>query len=66
MVNDDTQAVKLVDTYAISKSAPGETKDIQLDQSLVSTVLAWFADFVIAFSGMMLEYVKLLFQVIAK
>ena len=66
VVNDETQAVKLVDTYAISKSAPGETKDIRLDQSLVSTVLAWFADFVIAFSGMMLEYVKLLFQVIAK
>ena len=55
-----------MDSYAISKSAPGESKGTDRDQSALSTVLAYFADFVAAFSGMILKYFMLLAQVIEK
>ena len=62
-VNDETQQITPVDTYAISKSAPGESNGTHLDQSLLSTVLTQFANFIVAFSGMILKYFKLLAQV---
>ncbi|MBQ6065617.1 MAG: metallophosphoesterase family protein [Clostridia bacterium] len=64
VVNDDTQEIKLVDSYAISKSAPGESKGTNRDQSAFSTVLTQFANFIVALSGMILKYFKLLAQVI--
>lgn len=65
VVNDETQEIKLIDTYAISKSAAGETKATHLDQSLVSTVLMQLINFMADFTKMMVNYIRLLFQVIA-
>ena len=65
-VNDETQAITPVDTYAISKSAPGESEGTHLDQSLVSTVVAQFSNFIIALSRMIVKYFRLLGQVAGK
>ena len=65
-VNDETQEVKLIDTYAISKSAAGESKAAHRDQSIVSSVVMYAFNFAVDFAKMMFNYIKLLFQVITK
>ena len=65
VVNDETQEIKLIDTYAISKSAAGENEATDLDQSLVATTIMYIINFITDFTKMMVNYIRLLFQVIA-
>lgn len=66
VVNDETQEIRLIDTYAIEKTAAGEAKAIKLDQSLFSTAFAFLFNLMADFTRMICNYLKLLFQVIVK
>lgn len=66
VVNDETQEVRLIDTYAISKSAAGETTPTDYDQSILSSVVMHLFNLAADFTRMAINYIRLLFQVIAK
>lgn len=65
-VNDETQEIKNIDTYAISKSAAGEPVPAHRDQSIVSSVVMYMFNLAADFAKMMFNYIRLLFQVITK
>lgn len=62
VVDDDTQEIRRIDEYAISKSAAGESTGTSKDQSVFSTVLAFFANFGAAIARMLANYFRLLFS----
>ena len=61
-VNDETQEIKKVDTYAISKSAPGEADRSDLGQSMAINVVSQLFNFFVAMAKMIGSYFKLLFS----
>ena len=63
VVDDDTQEVKLVDTYAIKKTVAGSTDATELNQSIFSTVLAGGLNLVVELGRMLAYYIRLLVQV---
>ena len=66
LVDDETQEVTLVDTFAIKKTAAESSDGSNRDESAFSSVVAAPFNFMAAFVKMLVSYVKLLFQVIAK
>ncbi len=66
LVDDETQEVTLVDTFAIKKTAAESSNGTNRDESAFSSVVAAPFNFIAAFVKMLVSYVKLLFQVIAK
>ena len=62
VVNDETQEISQIDSYAISKSAPGESEGTHLDQSFAATVYTGPINFMIAICRMFIAYFKLLFS----
>ena len=65
-VDDNTNERALIDTFAVKKTAAKETAGTHLDQSLLSSVLAWPFNLTVGLAGMMLSYFKLLAQVIKR
>lgn len=65
IVDDDTQEIELVDTYAIKKTEGNTAQDSDLDQSLAATVFNYPINFIVAIVGMISSYVKMLFDLIA-
>ena len=63
LVDDATQEVSLVDTYAIMKTAPGEWSAENNDQSVFASVYSSVFNFITALAKMMVSYIKLLMQV---
>ena len=61
VVDDETQEITEIDTYAIEKTQPGENEGAHLDQSFASTVLMQPFNFMKAICQMILSYFKLLF-----
>lgn len=62
VVNDDTQEITLVDTYAIAKTAAGENSGTRLDQSLASTIVSQIFNLFVEIGRMLVSYFKLLFS----
>ena len=65
-VDDETREVSEIDRFAIKKTATGGSDACRRDQSFFSTVYASGFNFVVAMVKMLVSYVKLLAQVIAK
>ena len=66
IVDDETQEVEQVDSYAIMKTAAGESSPANRDQSFAATVYSYGYNFVKAIILMMVSYIKLLAQVAGK
>jgi len=66
VVNDDTNEITQVDSYAIMKTEAGSLTPTHLDESIVSSVFAFLPDFLIGLTQMIFSYFKLLIQVIMK
>ena len=60
IVNDETQEVKLIDTYAISKSAPGESTGTHRNQTMFITVISQMFNFFVSIFKMLGSYFKLI------
>lgn len=65
IVDDDTQEIELVDTYAIKKTEGNEAESSDLDESLAATILNYPVNFIVAIVDMLCSYVKMLFDLIA-
>lgn len=60
VVNDDTQEIKQIDTYAISKSAPGKNEGTNLNQTMFITVISQIFNFFAAIFKMLGSYFRLI------
>lgn len=60
LVDDETQEVSLVDTYAIKKDTGNEAKTSKLDQSIASTIFFWPINLFRAICQMIFSYARLL------
>lgn len=65
VVDDETEEVKLVDTYAIMKNEAGASQESDLDQSLASTIISYPANLFTAIIKMLGSYIQMLFDLIA-
>ncbi len=65
VVDDDTQEIELVDTYAIMKDEGGKAEESNLDQSLAATIMQYPVNLMIAIAEMLSTYIKMLFDLIA-
>ena len=66
LVDDETGEVTAEDVFAVKKTAAGAADPSRRDQSFFSTVYAGPVNFLVAFFKMMVDYVKLLTQVIGR
>lgn len=65
VVDDETQEIELVDTYAIMKTEGGSASDSDLDESLASSIINYPVNFIVAIVSMLGSYIKMLFDLIA-
>ncbi len=65
VVDDETQEIELIDTYAIMKTEGGTAEDSDLDQSLASTIMQYPLNLIVAIAQMLGSYIKMLFDLIA-
>ncbi len=65
VVDDETQDIELVDTYAIMKTEGNTAEDSSLDESLGATIMQYPANLVLAIAQMLGTYIKMLFDLIA-
>lgn len=59
-VDDETQEITKIDTYAIKKTVPGKAQASDLDQSIVATIVNYPINLITAVVKMLAAYVKLL------
>lgn len=64
IVDDETQELELVDTYAIKKDEGGKAEGSDLDQSLAATIVNYPINFAMAIFEMLGSYFKMLFDLI--
>lgn len=64
VVNDETQEIELIDTYAIMKTEEGKAESSDLDQSLAATIIQYPINLIIAIAEMLGSYFKMLFDLI--
>lgn len=64
VVDDETQEIELVDTYAIMKTEGNTAVDSDLDESLASTIIQYPINLIVAIVEMLATYVKMLFDLI--
>ena len=64
VVDDETQEIELVDTYAIKKTTGNTAEESTLDESLASTVFQYPINLITAIAQMLGSYFKMLFDLI--
>lgn len=64
VVDDDTQEIELVDTYAIMKTEGNTAEDSSLDETLASTIMQYPVNLIVALAQMLGSYIKMLFDLI--
>ena len=64
VVDDETQEIELIDTYAIMKTEEGKAEGSDLDQSLAATIMSYPLNFIVAIAEMLGTYFKMLFDLI--
>ena len=64
IVDDETQEIELIDTYAIKKDEGGQKTDSDLGQSLTETIINYPVNFAKAIIDMLKSYFKMLFDLI--
>lgn len=64
VVDDETQEIELVDTYAIMKTEGNSAESSDLDQSLASTIISYPVNLIVAIAEMLGTYFKMLFDLI--
>ncbi len=65
VVDDETQEIELVDTYAIMKDEGGKAEDSNLDESIAATIIQYPVNLIVAIAEMLGTYIKMLFDLIA-
>lgn len=60
IVDDETQEISLIDSYAIMKTEPGESTDSNLPDGLAITFAMYFVNFFTAIFGMLKSYFGML------
>lgn len=65
VVDDDTQEIELVDTYAIMKDEGGSKTESSLDESIAATIINYPINLFVAIIEMLGSYFKMLFDIIA-
>ncbi|MBR3553109.1 MAG: metallophosphoesterase family protein [Clostridia bacterium] len=63
LVSDDDGACTRVDTYAVKKTVPAQSRATHLDTSLVSSIVMWPGNLLAAVAALLASYLKLLWQV---
>ena len=64
VVDDETQEIELVDTYAIMKTEGNTAADSSLDESLTATIMQYPINLIVALAQMLGTYFKMLFDLI--
>lgn len=64
IVDDETQEIELIDTYAIKKDEGGKAEASDLDQSLMASIINYPANFAKAIIDMLKSYIGMLFDLI--
>ena len=62
VVDDETQEITQIDTYAIKKTTTNETQDSDLDESMLASVVDYITNFFSAIFDMIKTYFSLLFN----
>ena len=62
VVNDDTGETSLIDSYAVKKTAAGESGGTKRDQSFAATIYSYPFNLMKALAQMFISYFKLLFS----
>ena len=64
IVDDETNEVRLIDTYGIIKEEGGKAEDSDLDQSIMASIINYPVNFAKAIIDMLKSYFKMLFDLI--
>ena len=64
VVDDATQKITLVDTYAIRKTEAGKAEESDLDDSLLASILRYDGNLISAIAGMLKTYFRMLLDLI--
>ncbi len=64
LVDDETQEIELVDTYAIKKTTTNTAEESNLDQSILATITNYPIALITAIFEMLASYIKMLFDLI--
>ena len=64
IVDDETQEIRLVDTYGIIKDEGGKSEESDLDQSLMASIINYPVNFAKAIIDMLKSYIGMLFDLI--
>ncbi|MBR3767294.1 MAG: metallophosphoesterase family protein [Clostridia bacterium] len=65
LVDDETQKIELIDTYAIMKTEGNTSEESNLDESFMASVMNYPANLFKAIMEMLVSYFKMLFDLIA-